>query len=71
MKVVLVRHPAPLIAPGICYGRRLDLATVPAGNMVSDPVLAGARVVWSSPARRCRGVAGPIADVAGRGTARR
>jgi alpha-ribazole phosphatase len=61
MKVVLVRHPAPLIAPGVCYGRRLDMAAVPAGKMVSDPVLAGAQVVWSSPARRCLGVAEPIA----------
>jgi alpha-ribazole phosphatase len=61
MKVVLVRHPTPLIAPGVCYGRRLDLAAVPAGNMVSDPVLAGAQVIWSSPARRCLGVAGQIA----------
>ena len=61
MKVVLVRHPAPLIAPGVCYGRRLDLATVPPGSMLSDPFLSGAQVVWSSPARRCLGVAGPIA----------
>jgi alpha-ribazole phosphatase len=61
MKVVLVRHPAPLIAPGLCYGRRLDIAAVPAENIVSDPLLAGAQVIWSSPARRCLGVAGSIA----------
>jgi alpha-ribazole phosphatase len=61
MKVVLVRHPAPLIAPGVCYGRRLDMAAVPAGTMVSNPVLAGSQIIWSSPARRCLGVAGQIA----------
>jgi alpha-ribazole phosphatase len=60
MKVVLVRHPAPLIAPGVCYGRRLDIAAVPAGNLVSDPALAGAQLVWSSPARRCLEVAASI-----------
>ncbi len=65
MKVVLVRHPTPLIAPGVCYGQRLDLAALPAGNMVSDPVLVGARVVFSSPARRCLGVASSIATVLG------
>jgi len=61
MKIVLVRHPAPLIAPGICYGRRLDIAAVPAENIVSDRLLAGARKIWSSPARRCLGLADPIA----------
>jgi alpha-ribazole phosphatase len=63
--VVLVRHPTPLIAPGICYGRRMDLATVPAENMVSDPALAGAQVVWTSPARRCLYLAQPIAAALG------
>ncbi len=56
-----MRHPAPLIAPGVCYGQRLDLATVPAGPMASDPLLAGAHRVWTSPARRCLGVARLIA----------
>jgi alpha-ribazole phosphatase len=61
MRVVLVRHPAPLIVPGVCYGRRLDMAAAPAGNMVADPALTGALVVWTSPARRCLGVAGQVA----------
>jgi alpha-ribazole phosphatase len=65
MKVVLVRHPTPLIAPGVCYGRRLDIAAVTAENIVSDPLLAGARKIWSSPARRCLGVADPIATSLG------
>jgi alpha-ribazole phosphatase len=60
MRVVLVRHPAPVIAPGVCYGR-LDVAAQAAGHVASDPVLAGARVVWTSPARRCLGLAREIA----------
>ena len=54
----LIRHPAPLVEPGICYGR-LDLAAEDA-----PAVAAGLRValppglpVWSSPLRRCRELA--------------
>jgi alpha-ribazole phosphatase len=61
MKVVLVRHPAPLIAPGLCYGR-LDIgAQANIRQIATDPAFAGARVVWTSPALRCRGVAEAIA----------
>lgn len=54
----LIRHPRPLIAPGVCYGQ-LDVAS-------EDPVAAAARLrdelprglpVWSSPLQRCRGLA--------------
>jgi alpha-ribazole phosphatase len=51
----LVRHPLPLVAPGICYGR-LDVA---AENAM--PVAAALRAelppglpVWTSPLVRCR-----------------
>ncbi len=65
MKVVLVRHLAVSVPPGVCYGR-LDLAphpdslaamTSPAG----DPAFRGMVRVWSSPARRCRILAEAIA----------
>lgn len=54
----LIRHPRPLIAPGICYGQ-LD---IPAEN----PALLAASLkqklppdmpVWSSPLQRCRALA--------------
>lgn len=55
----LIRHPTPLVEPGICYGR-LDLGTAEA-----PAVAAGLRAslppglpVWSSPLRRCRELAG-------------
>jgi alpha-ribazole phosphatase len=66
MRVALVRHPTPLIGPGICYGR-LDIAMDPAAEpqvarIVADPRLLDMRGVWTSPARRCR----EVADAAGR-----
>lgn len=64
MRIVLVRHPAPLIAPGLCYGR-LDLPLHPDADidrLVHDPRLAGSAQVWTSPSRRCRAVAERIAD---------
>jgi alpha-ribazole phosphatase len=65
MRVVLIRHLAPLIGPGICYGR-LDIPMDPAGaarlrTIAADPVLRGIRQVWSSPALRCRHLADAIA----------
>jgi alpha-ribazole phosphatase len=61
MRVVLVRHPTPLIDAGICYGR-LDIEVAPAeiARIAVDPVLAGARVIWSSPLVRCLRVAEAI-----------
>lgn len=65
MKVALIRHPALLIGPGMCYGR-LDVALSPEGErriagIAADPALPGAVQVWTSPARRCRVLAGAIA----------
>lgn len=54
----LIRHPPPLVEPGICYGR-LDL-------LAEDPPAVAAALrgelppglpVWSSPLRRCRDLA--------------
>lgn len=54
----LVRHPAPAIEPGICYGR-LDLDLSPAGEADLPRLLAALPrlPVWTSPARRCRRLA--------------
>jgi alpha-ribazole phosphatase len=65
MRIALIRHLAPSIGPGICYGR-LDVGIDPSaeqqiGRLVTDPVLSGAKLVWTSPARRCREVADAIA----------
>ena len=64
MRVVLVRHPAPLIAPGICYGR-LDLPLRPDADidgMARAPLLVGSARIWTSPSRRCSTVAERIAE---------
>jgi alpha-ribazole phosphatase len=71
MKVVLIRHPAPMIAPGICYGR-LDIKLHPATDgqvtaLAGDPALRGIGLVWSSPAIRCRTVADRIVQATGGG----
>jgi alpha-ribazole phosphatase len=66
MRVALIRHSAPRIAPGICYGR-LDVAVDLSADeqtlseLVSEPGLHGARRVWTSPAIRCRYLADAIA----------
>jgi len=67
MKVSLVRHLSPLIEPGICYGRRLDIPMRPdrraaAAHLAADPALHGAAQVWTSPALRCRALADLIAS---------
>jgi alpha-ribazole phosphatase len=66
MRVALIRHSAPRIAPGICYGR-LDVAVDLSADeqtlseLVSEPGLHGARRIWTSPAIRCRCLADAIA----------
>ena len=69
MRVVLVRHPAPLIASGICYGR-LDISLSPDGVVAVEVIAARlaeftADIVWSSPARRCTMLADAIAGARG------
>lgn len=70
MQLYLIRHPAPQIAPGVCYGRSdlllAEPAAVAAGRL-RDELPAGLPVV-SSPARRCLELAqalhpAPQADV--------
>ncbi|MFS2006080.1 histidine phosphatase family protein [Duganella sp. CT11-25] len=56
MQLILVRHPQPLVASGVCYGRT-DLAVAPAQL---EQTLAALRVslppglpLYASPLRRC------------------
>lgn len=55
MQLYLIRHPAPRVAPGVCYGRSdlplAEPAAVAAGRLRGE-LPAGLPVV-SSPARRC------------------
>ena len=57
----LIRHPKPLIAPGVCYGQ-LDIpAENPAGLVAGLRRQIPAEVpVWSSPLQRCRALAGAL-----------
>jgi alpha-ribazole phosphatase len=64
MRATLVRHLAPLVEPGVCYGR-LDVPLHPAAvedlpAFASRAEFRGAARVWSSPAQRCRLVAEAI-----------
>lgn len=56
MRIYLVRHPAPDVAPGICYGRSdLALAADVAGCAAELRTLLPADARWySSPLQRCR-----------------
>lgn len=54
----LIRHPEPVIEPGICYGR-LDILAKNAGE-AAERLRSGLPPdipVWSSPLRRCRELA--------------
>jgi alpha-ribazole phosphatase len=64
----LIRHPQPLIDPGICYGQ-LDVA---AENPVATaerlrvellPGLSPGFTLWSSPLRRCRELSETLAEL--------
>jgi alpha-ribazole phosphatase len=63
MQIILVRHPQPLIPPGVCYGRTdlavapLELARVRAALSASLPHDAP---MFSSPLRRCAELAGSL-----------
>lgn len=71
MQLILVRHPLPAIAPGLCYGSSdIDVdtqalqAALPA--VVAAVAHAGALPVFSSPLRRCRALSIPLAAQLGR-----
>jgi alpha-ribazole phosphatase len=56
MRLILVRHPQPLVAPGICYGST-DLPVAPAVAQRAAATLAAtlppAARLYSSPLQRC------------------
>ena len=60
MRLYLVRHLAPLVSPGVCYGRT-DLDTDPAAQLLALPALRGAlparAPIYTSPLRRCTSLA--------------
>jgi alpha-ribazole phosphatase len=65
MRVCLIRHTRPLIERGICYGR-LDIPLDPTGQsymeeLATAGILENSKRVWTSPARRCQGLADEIA----------
>ena len=62
MQLYLIRHPAPDVAPGICYGRTdLPLAeNVAAAAARIRPQLPREVQVFTSPLRRCRDLAGAL-----------
>ncbi|TFW27373.1 histidine phosphatase family protein [Duganella callida] len=56
MELILVRHPQPLVAPGVCYGRT-DLAVAPEllqqTGAALRAMLPADAPLYSSPLRRC------------------
>lgn len=69
MKVLLVRHTAPALPAGTCYGR-LDLALMPGTDLDRFAAAldwSGIGRVWTSPARRCHLLADAVARQAGKG----
>jgi alpha-ribazole phosphatase len=64
MRLYLVRHPQPMIKPGICYGRT-DVAVAPKERAQLLPTLISglpkAVPVYSSPLKRCSELAADVA----------
>jgi alpha-ribazole phosphatase len=64
MRLYIVRHPKPLVAPGICYGRT-DVAVSPQERALILPmlisVLPKSAPVYSSPLGRCSELAADLA----------
>lgn len=59
MRLYLIRHPTPAVAPGVCYGRTdLALAEAMAPSAARlRPLLPPAAPLYSSPLMRCRQLA--------------
>lgn len=62
MRIYLVRHPAPAIEPGICYGQTdIDLAeSIDVSATALRDLLPVSAAVYSSPLRRCRHLAAAL-----------
>jgi alpha-ribazole phosphatase len=63
MKLILVRHPQPQVAPGICYGST-DLAIAPGQleKTLAALELPAGLPIYSSPLRRCAELAARLSD---------
>ena len=65
MQLILIRHPQPLIAPGICYGRT-DVAVSPAQMAMTlaelTPTMPRGLPLYSSPLQRCSSLAKQLAE---------
>lgn len=63
MKLILVRHPQPLVAPGVCYGST-DLAIAPGQleHTLATLRLPASLPVYSSPLRRCAELAASLSS---------
>ena len=59
----LIRHPKPLIEPGICYGQ-LDISAENPASIVAQlrTQLPAGLPLWSSPLQRCRILAEMLAE---------
>lgn len=68
MRLYLVRHPQPEVAPGVCYGST-DLAVAPQEHervaVALAQVLPMGLPVFSSPAKRCSELAARLAAMLG------
>jgi alpha-ribazole phosphatase len=74
MDLILLRHPAVAVPPGVCYGRSdVPLASEPQAEVRRWVALleqlyptagaqAGVQAVHASPLARCMRIAGPLAD---------
>ncbi len=68
MRLYLMRHPQPLVAPGICYGSSdLEVAPEQQARVLAErlPALPPGLRLYSSPLRRCAGLAAEIAAALG------
>ena len=71
MRLFLVRHPRPAVAPGLCYGATdVAVARAEVGVVVDClvPRLPAGVPVYSSPLQRCMALADPLAARLGAGT---
>lgn len=65
MRLILVRHPQPLVAAGICYGSTdLEVATGELARTLAALAqqLPSGLSVYSSPLRRCAGLAAGLSN---------
>jgi len=69
VELILVRHPKPAVAPGVCYGSSdiaAEAAALAEGHALLAPQLAGAIAsgyrLYSSPLQRCTALASMLGE---------